>query len=235
MPAMMFRAPVSVVRKSGNMGFVQDNGVMRSTGPVVPGGNYVLTDSEVGAKPLVLIGDCNDILCFLVEKSSMGIENKIADSQIYMGVKPYRPGPRFVGIFPFSDAIETIVTTVASFACGAISTGALTGLSGVAEPTRVIGSTLGDLGNAGKDFMDNLNPKGYAKFHSPKESDFKLFGIIPTRKKQKASNLYSVTWSYLPDKDLTQISELETWPITITFGQMYGLVETEFRKLHLGV
>ncbi len=99
MPARMFRAPASVVRMAGKMSFVQDNGLMHG-GPPGSDGNYWFSEAGAGVKPLVLVGTHNEITAFLMKRKESGIKNTIASlPDIYMGVAPYKPAPRFVGLF----------------------------------------------------------------------------------------------------------------------------------------
>lgn len=149
MPARMFRAPASVVRRAGKRSFVQDNGLMRG-GPPASDGNYWFSEVGAGVKPLVLVGTHNDITAFLMKRKESGIKNTIASlPDIYMGIAPYKPAPRYVGLFPFHDAIMQLVTNLARF---------------------VPGSPLTDLGGVPGDIRDGVKAKGYAKTYSSKSA-----------------------------------------------------------------
>jgi len=152
MPAHMFRAPASVVKKVGkgiSSGFVQDNGQMRGA-PPASNGYYLFSEVGAGVKPLVLVGTHNDITEFLMLKKNSGIENRIQTlPDIYMNITHYRPAPRFTGLFPFHNTIVQLVKDFARF---------------------VPGSKLTDLAGAAGDIKDALNAKGYANRYSSKNS-----------------------------------------------------------------
>lgn len=135
MPASMWREPVSVVRLSGSA-VIQDNGVLHIAGPGSTG-NYFFSEMGVGPKALVLIGNKAEVLVWLSQRASNGIDNRIVDlPSIYMSVEPYRPGARFVGLFPLEAAVQQLAEGVAAFAPGSAITdggGGMKDLKGAIE------------------------------------------------------------------------------------------------------
>lgn len=149
MTARMFRAPVSIVRKSGFGSVIQDNGVVRGA-PPASNGYFLFSEVGAGVKPLCLIGAWDDVLRFLLERKHSGIQNQIADlPEIYMSVEKYRPRPRFVGLFPFHDAIVDLVEKLTDFFPGN-------------QATDIVGGI--------KNIRDGIQGGGYAKTYSSRPS-----------------------------------------------------------------
>jgi hypothetical protein len=149
MTARMFRAPVSIVKNSGFGSVIQDNGAMRNA-PPASNGYFLFSEVGAGVKPLCLVGEWDDVLRFLLERKHSGIQNQISDlPEIYMSVEKYRPGPRFVGLFPFHDAIVDLVEKFADFFPGN-------------KATDIIGGI--------KNIGDGIKGGGYAKTYSSRTS-----------------------------------------------------------------
>lgn len=138
MPASMYREPSSEVKKVGSA-FIQDNGQLTRTAPGSTG-NFLFTEVGAGVKPMVLIGSKPDVIAWLESWPGRGIENRISSlPEIYMSVQPYRPGARFIGLFPVQAAVQAIVEGIASFAPGSALTdlvGGVKDLKGAIEFSR---------------------------------------------------------------------------------------------------
>lgn len=112
--ANMYRQHVGQVHVKG-FSVIEDRGHL-SIGP--PASDYYYWFSEVGAgiRPLILVGQKQDILNWLMKRSGYGVRNTIAElPEIYMGVAEYHPGRRFVGLFPLHDALQALTEGFASF------------------------------------------------------------------------------------------------------------------------
>lgn len=130
--AGMYREPVSQCHISGSA-VIQDNGVLTSTA-AGSSGDFLFTEVGCGPRPLVLLGQTNDINLWLARYRKSGIDNRIRELPgIYMGVQPYKPGARFKGLFPLHDSVNAVVQGLAAFAPG---------------------SDLTDIVGAAKDFND---------------------------------------------------------------------------------
>ena len=118
MPASMWREPRSEVKSSGSA-VIQDNGVLTAGVPSSTTRNYLFTEVMVGAHALVLIGNKAEVLHWLSQRANNGIDNRIVElPSIYMSVQPYKPGARFVGLFPLEAAVQRLVEGVAAAAPG---------------------------------------------------------------------------------------------------------------------
>lgn len=127
MGARMYREPSSVVKKVGTA-FIQDNGQLTGTAPG-SSGNFLFTEVGAGVKPMVLIGTRPEVLMWLDSWPGRGIENRICDlPEIYMSVQPYRPGSRFVGLFPVQAVVQQLVEGLAAFAPGSALTDVVGGV-----------------------------------------------------------------------------------------------------------
>lgn len=136
MTAQMFRVPASVVKTSGFGSVIQDNGMMRGA-PPASNGYFLFTEVGAGTKPLCLVGKWDDVLRFLLEKKHSGIQNQIVDlPDIYMGIERYQPKPRFVGLFPFHDAIASLVEQLTDFFPGNKATDIIGGIKNIRDGTK---------------------------------------------------------------------------------------------------
>jgi hypothetical protein len=87
---------------------------------------------------------------FLMKYKSSGVKNSIESlPDIYMAITPYRPQPRYRGLFPFHDAVKQLTDNFSRF---------------------IPGSALTDLVGAADDVVKSLKPKGYASTQSSKTS-----------------------------------------------------------------
>ena len=76
-------------------------------------------------KPLVLVGSPVEIIEFMLQNDTRGIENHIKElSNIYMGVAYYKPKQRFTGLFPLQDVLTQSVDQVSKFVPGTYITDA---------------------------------------------------------------------------------------------------------------
>lgn len=119
MAASMWRIPASKVVKGGQFSIIQDRGNLRSA-PAGSKGDFIFSEVGAGVQPLALIGLWHEVLNWLATRPTKGIDNKIKDlPDIYMGVSFYRPGQRFVGLFPVHDAVQQLTEgVVGAFAPG---------------------------------------------------------------------------------------------------------------------
>jgi hypothetical protein len=131
----MYREEVPIVKRSGSA-VIQDNGYLSSTGPG-SNGNYLFSEVGAGVKAMALVGTKQEILAWLSERKNYFIENRIPDlPAIYLSVQPYRPGTRFVGLFPVHAAIQHLVEAMGALGAGAAGAaagqvgGALTDIAG---------------------------------------------------------------------------------------------------------
>jgi hypothetical protein len=212
MAANMWRGSESSVRKSGKYGVVLDCGVMRRCGKSNrPPHYYVFTeDSAIGVRPLVLIGTVNEIFEFLMINKTSGIENRIASiPDIYMKASQYRPGKRYVGLFPGLDAAKQLTDNIV----GLIGAGIGNLFSGPMHSILEISGGAKDLKQA---LDDGKDPYGKA-FSSTKGKS------VPT------PNQFAITWHYLQEKGSEKIGEG-----SISFASQYGYVEQKLLKL-LGI
>ena len=148
MTAKMFRAPASVVKQGGAGAVIQDNGMMRGTAPA-SNGYYLFSEVGAGVKPLCLVGTWDDLLRFLMERKTSGVQNQIGTlPDIYMSVEKYRPKPRFVGLFPFHDSVKAVIEGITDL---------------------FPGNWMSDLVGGLKNVRDNVG-QGYANMQSSKTS-----------------------------------------------------------------
>lgn len=111
----LWREPVPVVKAGKYQSIILDRGKL--TKAVRNSQNeYVFSEKGAGVKPLVLIGTPTQVIDFLLENESRGIENHIeALPDIYMGVSSYAPSERFSGLFPLNDIFIKAVENVQKF------------------------------------------------------------------------------------------------------------------------
>lgn len=134
----IYREPVSQVHLVGRS-VIQDNGYLQGTGPGSTG-YYLFSEVGAGVKALALVGHKSQVFSWLDEHAHSGIENRIVElPEIYMGVQPYRPGSRFVGLFPVQAAVGAITEGIAAFAPGSTLTdlvGAIGDIRGASDYVR---------------------------------------------------------------------------------------------------
>lgn len=111
------REPASQVKLVGSA-VIQDNGVLTPT-MRASNGCYLFSEVGAGVKPLVILGHKLNVYAYLLANDEQEIENRIEDLPgIYLSVEPYKPGARFVGLFPLHDAVKALVQGAAAFAPG---------------------------------------------------------------------------------------------------------------------
>ncbi len=167
MAANMWRIPASKVVKGGQCSVIQDRGMLRSA-PAGSKGDYLFSEVGAGVQPLALIGLWHEVLNWLVVRPKKGIDNRINDlPDIYMGISFYRPGQRFVGLFPVHDAAQQLTEGV----IGAFAPGnTITDVGGAIGDVYSLGKTL--FGKPKKKKVPTLaSNEVYIKFSYLQEQD----------------------------------------------------------------
>ncbi|HTU67731.1 MAG TPA: hypothetical protein VMF52_17405 [Steroidobacteraceae bacterium] len=194
MAAEMWRVPVSEVKFGGGGSVIEDRGVLHRA---IAASNRQYLFSEVGAgvKSLALIGLWHEVLNFLAARPSMGIQNRIKElPEIYMGMSYYRPGQRFVGLFPLHDAVKLMVGQVAGIAgagVGNVLPGATSTAGQIASGAKEI---IGGVKDA-KDVIDDGN-----SFHWKKK------GKSAKKNESLATNAVYIKFSYLQESGMEEIA-----------------------------
>ena len=179
---------VGPVLKLGQLNSViQDHGYLK---PALPTSNgyYLFSETETGAKPIVLLGAFDDLMEFLSSSKTLGIENRIEEiPHIYMGSVLYVPGERFTGLFPIHDFIYQLVKQTADL--GAAIVPEITPDSSL-KWVRELASSIKDLGTwiiermkntKGKEkefkkLSDMIHQPIYMKFHYLEEKGMEKIG-----------------------------------------------------------
>lgn len=96
----MWREPKPVVKEGKYYSLIVDRGELQKA--VKSSNNdYLFSEKGAGVKPLALVGSPVDIIEFMLQNETRGIENHIKElPNIYMGVTYYKPKQRFTGLFP---------------------------------------------------------------------------------------------------------------------------------------
>lgn len=111
----LWREPVPILKNGNYASIILDRGKL--TKAVRDSKNeYLFTEKGAGVKPLILIGTPIQIVEFLKNNETRGIESHIKGLQdIYMGITKYRPSERFSGLFPLHDVFIRAVESVQRF------------------------------------------------------------------------------------------------------------------------
>jgi hypothetical protein len=192
MAAEMWRVPVSEVKLSTGGAVIEDRGVLRKA-QWASNRQYLFSEVGAGVQALALIGLWHEVLNFLAARPNMGIENRIRDlPEIYMGMCYYRPGQRFVGLFPLNDAVTSLVGQVIGMTGAGI--GAV--LPGAASAAGQITGAVTEVIGGAKDLKDV----------SEESTKFHWRGRQKSKKKQTlATNAVYIKFSYLQEKDMLKI------------------------------
>jgi hypothetical protein len=210
MAAEMWRVPVSVVKMGSAGAVIQDRGVLRKA-VTASNGKYLFSEVGAGVQSLALIGLWHEVLNFLAKRPSGGIDNRINElPEIYMGMCYYRPGQRFVGLFPVQEAVTSIIGQVVGIA-GAGLGNVLPGAASVAgeitsSATEVIGGV--------KDGRDVYSEAKRNVFKPDKGK-----GKQSKKASPLANNAVYVKFSYLQEKDMTKIGSRG-----ISFKELHPIV-----------
>jgi len=220
MAAKMWRAPVSKVVQAGKFGVIQDGGVMnpayRSSKP--PGYYFFNDDHPIAAKPMVLVGTMGEVLEFFKTKKS-GIENRIKElPEIYMNVEIYKPKPRFVGLFPFLDAIAQLTEQ----SVGILSAGFGNIMGNVGGSVHTVSHNVLELTGGAKDLKEAYShtKQPYKKAFSErkKSSGGSSKGVQPLK--------YAISWTYLPEKGYKNVAKG-----SVSFDALYLIVVQELKAV----
>jgi hypothetical protein len=192
MAAEMWRVPVSEVKLASGGAVIEDRGVLRKA-LAASNRQYLFSEVGAGVQALALIGLWHEVLNFLAARPGMGIENRIKDlPEIYMGMSYYRPGQRFVGLFPLNEAVTSLIGQVAGIAgagLGSVLPGAASAAGQIASgATEVIGG-MKDL----KDVREDST-----KFHWKKKPEKKSNMSL-------ATNAVYIKFGYLQEKGMERI------------------------------
>lgn len=149
---------------------IQDHGYLK---PTLPASNkyYLFSETETGAKPIVLLGAFSEIIEFLSKSKALGIENRIPNiPNIYLGTSLYIPGERFTGLFPLNDFIYQLVRNVGDLGTSLAPTGLIQQFIGTlrdlgAYLLEKTGKKSGKKSKPFKDASDMLSKKIYMRFH----------------------------------------------------------------------
>ena len=203
MAADMWRIPASVVKKGSLMSFIQDRGVLRHAVTASSNNMYLFSEVGAGVQPLALIGYHHEVLQFLVDRPASGIDNRIGElPAIYMGICFYRPGQRFVGLFPVHDALTEVTKGVVGVGSGGI--GNVVGTGG-------IGSTVMEIGGGVSD--------GVGLWQG-------LFGKKKSKQPTLSSTHLYVKFSYLQEKGMEKVGSG-----TVTFKTLYPVVDKAIKSM----
>jgi hypothetical protein len=129
-----------------------------------------------------------------------------------MEASQYRPAPRFVGLFPFSDAISQLVDKVVGIIGGGFGNfiGEFSTLQGMPHAGLEVAGGMKDLKDA---LGDAKNPYGKAIHKSKVDSS-------------ATTNKFAITWSYLHEKGMKKIAEG-----SVSFAAMYHYAEGELMNV----
>jgi hypothetical protein len=192
MAAEMWRVPVSEVKLASGGAVIEDRGVLRKA-ILASNRKYLFSEVGAGVQALALIGLWHEVLNFLAARPGCGIDNRIKElPEIYMGMSYYRPGQRFVGLFPLNEAVTSIIGQVAGIA-GAGLGSVLPGASSTAG--QVLSGATEVIGGV-KDVRDVRDDS--TKFHWKKKPESK-------KKQTLATNAVYIKFSYLQEKGMEKI------------------------------
>jgi hypothetical protein len=209
MAAEMWRVPVSVVKFGGGGSVIEDRGVMRRA-VTASNGTYLFSEVGAGVQSLALVGLWHEVLNFLAKRPACGIDNRIGDlPEIYMGMCYYRPGQRFVGLFPLQEAVCSIVGQVVGIA-GA-------GLGNVLPEAT---STVGQIASAATNVIGGVKDAHDVYSEARKGVIKTKSGSEPSKKNMSlASNAVYIKFSYLQEKEMDKIGSKR-----ISFEELHPIV-----------
>ncbi|HMN44610.1 MAG TPA: hypothetical protein PKE27_08565 [Povalibacter sp.] len=208
MAAEMWRVPVSVVKLGRGGSVIEDRGVLRRA-LTASNGKYLFSEVGAGVQSLALVGLWHEVLNFLAKRPSCGIDNRIRDlPEIYMGMCYYRPGQRFVGLFPVQEAVSAVVGQVVGIA-GAGLGNVLPGATSLAgEITSSVTEVIGGVKDGRDVYSDSR--KGVIKTKSRSK---------PDKNMSLAANAVYIKFSYLQEKDMVKIGSK-----SISFETLHPIV-----------
>lgn len=195
-PVGLWRVPSPTIKNGKYGSLIVDSGQLRKA--VAASDNNFLFAEAVNdtpteaTKPLAIIGTLAEIANFLIENRSRKVLNKIKGlNSIYIGLTKYAPGNQFSGLFPLQDFGVKFFTQIISF---------YPDLAGLKVPPFV---ELAGLPGTIKELLEAI-----LKIKSDDD------------KNAKASNIYFLKISYLPEDEMIEYKKNE-----LSFAELLNLLK----------